>query len=169
MLVNTILSYKIDDPESSLKFSDRLAQENMWTKEYSKRVVEEYQKFMYLARTQGNVTPSIQVDEAWHLHMIYTRDYMEFCELLGGFIHHGPTRGSKAEDDRYWDQYIRTLILYYHTFGTHPPEDIWPPASERFKPDRRMRINLDTHWVIPVGDWRAIWQVIKREIFKLKN
>lgn len=155
------MSYEIDDPMSSFKFSDRLAQENMWTKEYSLRVMEEYKKFMYLAAKYGNVTPSIQVDECWHLHMIYTRDYAEMCKSLGGFIHHGPTRGGKQEDNKYMIQYAQTLQWYEDVFGYEVPLDIWPPVFNRFEPDKRVKIDLATHWVIPVGDWKALLRVFK--------
>jgi hypothetical protein len=166
MLIDRILSYEIDDPQSSFKFSDRLAQENMWTKEYSLRVIEEYKKFMYLAAKYGNVTPSIQVDECWHLHMIYTRDYwLQFCkEVIGVPIQHGPTRGGKQEDDKYMMQYAQTLQWYEDEFGEEVPLDIWPPVFNRFEPDRRVKIDLATHWVIPVGDWKALLRVFKNHI-----
>lgn len=161
-MIDRIMSYEIDDPQSSFKFSDRLAQENMWTKEYSLRVMEEYKKFMYLAAAYGDVTPSIAVDECWHLHMIYTRDYwLYFCkDIIGVPIQHGPTRGGKSEGDKYMVQYAMTLMYYEKHFG-EVPDDIWPPVFNRFEPDKRVKIDLGTHWVIPVGDWKALLRVFK--------
>ncbi len=165
MLLERIMNYQIDDPESSFKFSDRLAQENMWSPCYAKRVIEEYKKFMYLAVTYGNMTPSVDVDEAWHLHMIYTRDYwLRFCkEVLGAPIQHGPTRGGKEEDEKYMIQYAQTLMYYEKIFG-EVPIDIWPPVFNRFEPDRRVRVSLDKHWVIPVGDFRAFFKVMGKTV-----
>ena len=66
-----------------LTFARRLARENRWTIEFAKRVVEEYKRFVYLACvSRVPVTPSEDVDQAWHLHLAYTRNYwQELCDL----------------------------------------------------------------------------------------
>ena len=58
--------FDLDNPESKLRFSDRLARENGWTEAYTLRVLEEYKRFIYLCRVAGHpVTPSDEVDQAW--------------------------------------------------------------------------------------------------------
>jgi hypothetical protein len=157
-----ILDYQIDDPDASFKFSDRLAQENLWSLDYAKKVIEEYKKFMYLGANYGKVTPSLDVDECWHLHMIYTEDYwINFCKnTIGMAFQHGPTKGGWIEDVRFREQYDKTLGYYRMAFG-EPPADIWPPAEERFKPVQRVRVDLSKHWVIPVGDFKAVFKALK--------
>ncbi|MGF2075510.1 glycine-rich domain-containing protein, partial [Enterococcus casseliflavus] len=89
----------------------RLARENGWKLEFTRRVVAEYKRFIFLAIVAGHaVTPSQQVDQAWHLHLLYTRSYWDdFCgQVLGLRIHHGPTQGGSAEQAKYRDWYDRT-------------------------------------------------------------
>ena len=134
-LWQAIAAHRIGPDDASLSFEQRLARENGWSADYAGRVVLEYKKFCYLACTAGHqVTPSDQVDQAWHLHLTYTRDYWErFCpQVLHRPLHHGPTAGGPAEKARYFQQYAQTLAAYEQTFGALPPEDIWSPASERF-------------------------------------
>ena len=163
-LKDEIMAFQFDDPDSSFKFSDRLAQENMWSKDYALRVIEEYRKFLFLGRIFGTVTPSIAVDEAWHLHMIYTKSYwQDLCrDIFDLEFHHGPTKGGKEEDSKYWSQYNRTLFLYRRYFKEDPPEDIWPPAWLRFRPDHRVRVDLDKHCVIPVGSFVGLLWAFKQ-------
>ncbi|NCX98787.1 MAG: hypothetical protein EBX35_09485, partial [Planctomycetia bacterium] len=81
-----ICDHRFDDPAARLTFTGRLARENGWTIGYAVRVVDEYRRFVLLAMTAGHpVTPSEDVDQAWHLHLAYTRDYWEiFCrDVLG--------------------------------------------------------------------------------------
>jgi hypothetical protein len=121
-------------PDASLGFVQRLARENGWTEAYAARVLLEYKRFVYLAATlQHPVTPSDQVDQAWHLHLTYTRDYWEvFCpQVLGQPLHHDPTRGGGAERTKFFDWYERTLAAYREVFG-NPPQDIWPGPERRF-------------------------------------
>jgi hypothetical protein len=147
-----ITSHRLDDPNARLTFTARLARENGWTIGYSLRVVHEYRRFVFLAMTAGHaVTPSEEVDQVWHLHLVYTRDYWgTFCEqVLREPLHHGPTLGGKREAGRFDTQYRRTLEAYETAFGGPPPGDIWPPPERRFGEDLAWRrINIARHWVI---------------------
>lgn len=71
-----IVAHRFDDPAARLTFTARLARENGWTIGRAGRVVDEYRRFVLLALTAGHaVTPSEDVDQAWHLHLAFTRDY----------------------------------------------------------------------------------------------
>ena len=148
-----ILTFEIDEGVPELSFRDRLARENGWTKGYAGRVIDEYLRFVCLAMVSGHVvTPSDQVDQAWHLHLTYTRSYWDrLCgDVLKRPLHHGPTRSGSAESIKYHDLYERTLASYEKIFGDAPPADIWPPANIRFGIDlSHVRLNTRRHWVIP--------------------
>ncbi len=151
-LWNRIKQFSLDDPEASFSFTHRLARDNHWSLAYADRVVTEYKKFMFLAVCCKHVvTPSDQVDQAWHLHMIYTRSYWdEFCGLvLKQPIHHGPTKGGKSETDKFVDLYELTKQSYRQKFGEAPAEDIWPSSQERFdKEDIKKWISRKDYWII---------------------
>jgi uncharacterized protein (TIGR04222 family) len=133
-------------------FLRRLARENRWTENYARRVVDEYKRFMFLAVAAGHpVTPSEDVDEAWHLHLIYTRSYWdEFCgQVLTKAIHHDPTKGGPSELRKHREQYERTLASYREWFGMLPPVDIWPTGGERFSAASPVRVNRERAWIVP--------------------
>lgn len=154
-LWDKIQKFEIDLPESKFKFSDRLSKENDWTKEYTLRVVEEYKKFMFLAVVAGHpVTPSEEIDQAWHLHLLYTQSYWkEFREILGIDINHGPTKGSKEEGDKFIDWYEKTKESYRQLFSKEPPLDVWPRSYYRFYPRNFKRIDVDEYYMIPKDLW----------------
>lgn len=136
------LSHYIVGPEdAALPFIVRLARENGWRPAHAERVFEEYRRFCFLAVTCGHgVTPSDAVDQAWHLHLTYTRDYWQrFCpEVLGRPLHHGPTAGGMDEQHRFFHQYAETLRSYERVFGP-PPADLWPAAGRRLTEDHKAR------------------------------
>jgi hypothetical protein len=40
---------------------------------------------------------SLRVDEAWHLFILFTRQYADFCErFFGGYVHHSPGNAPEA-------------------------------------------------------------------------
>lgn len=150
-LLARLEAFSIDPTDVALPFTRRLAQENAWSRAFAERVVAEYRRFVWLAMRAGHsVTPSLAVDEAWHLHLCYTRSYWnDLCaNVLGRPLHHGPTQGGAAEDDRYWQQYEATLASYRRHFGEEPPADIWPPPEERFARTRVAKVDRRTHWVV---------------------
>jgi hypothetical protein len=120
---------EIDPPDATTRFHHRLKQYNRWTDEFAGRVTKEYRRFLYLAaRARHPVTPSDTVDQAWHLHLIYTRHYWEeLCgKILGLQLHHEPSAGGAVESSKFGRQYEQTLESYKATFGETPPADIWP-------------------------------------------
>lgn len=148
---NTIQDFELDDDEAVLMFSDRLAKENGWSKLFAIRAIEEYKKFMFLiCISHQPLTPSEEVDQVWHLHLLYTRSYWkEFCaEVLKREVHHGPTRGGPEESDKFHDWYTQTLLLYKQKFKHDPPPDLWPPSRLRFRYSNFRRIDLRQYWII---------------------
>lgn len=145
-------NFSLDNPEASFSFTDRLARENGWSIEFSKRVVDEYKKFIYMSVVSGkSLTPSDEVDQAWHLHLVYSYSYwVEMCEnTLGGFrLHHGPTKGGIVEKKRYDDQYSKTLEFYRNEFGYDAPRDIWPSHEIRFGKVNFRRVSMHDNYVL---------------------
>lgn len=140
----------MDEPGSSLPFTSRLAREQGWTHAFAANVVREYKRFLYLAMIAGHpVSPSDEVDQAWHLHLIYTKSYwLSLCrEVLGRELHHEPTIGGVRESAKFADWYKKTLESYLSVFGESPPPEIWPDPALRFTK------TTDGQWVDPAKFW----------------
>jgi hypothetical protein len=154
--------FQLDDPQASLPFSLRLARENGWSRHYATRVIAEYKKFCYLAlESSGDVTPSDAVDQAWHLHLVYTRSYWDdFCRnILRQELHHNPTRGGREQGDKYRGDYAGTLERYQQIFGIRPPEDIWPSVAERFaNAGAFRRVDTSLSWILPKPSLRHLFR-----------
>ena len=140
------------DGDAAFPFTRRLTRDNAWSPQFAMRVAEEYKKFLFLAVESGHpVTPSDEVDQAWHLHLCYTRSYWdELCaQVLERPLHHGPTRGGAQESAKFNDWYARTLDSYREHFDCEPPSDIWPAAEVRFaQPGQWRRVSTQSHWVL---------------------
>ena len=152
-LWSRLQNFALDDPHSRLPFSLRLARENGWSRHFAGRVIGEYKKFCYLAMTAGSpVSPSDSVDQAWHLHLIYTRSYWDdFCSrVLRRPFHHNPSKGGPEERDKFRGLYAETLDIYRRVFGLSPPGDIWPSAEARYAQSHAYcRIDMASSWVLP--------------------
>jgi hypothetical protein len=150
-LWRSIHNFELDDEDSVLSFSRRLGRENGWTIEFSLRAIEEYKRFMFLIAIANHpLTPSDEVDQVWHLHLIYTQSYWKgFCSMiLNKEIHHGPTKGGEAEGNKFNDWYSKTLEFYQTKFGHEPPSDIWPSPAHRFRRADFKRIDTRANWII---------------------
>jgi hypothetical protein len=128
-----------------LSFIHRLARDHDWSISFAQGAVLEYGRFCFLAAsTSDPVTPSEEVDEVWHLHLTYSRDYWTvWCpDVLRTDLHHDPTKGGVAEQSRFQAQYARTLATYEVFFGPPPPL-FWPATHRRFGARPRFR-TVDT-------------------------
>jgi hypothetical protein len=147
-----IKAFQIGQSDASLTFAQRLAREHAWTAAYAERVISEYKRFVFLAAvSRQELTPSDQVDQAWHLHLGYTKSYWRaLCqETLKLELHHNPTLGGEAEQQRFKKQYADTLRFYEAVFNQPPPYDIWPCVEKRFESvDGFIRINRHQSWII---------------------
>src|SRR5215475_11885432 len=109
------------EPDTTLNFTRRLARDHGWSLEEARAAVDAYRRFCFLAVvSQTPVTPSEAVDEVWHQHLVYSRDYWTiWCgERLQAELHHDPTPGGAEAQMTYRRQYAETLALYERFFGT---------------------------------------------------
>ena len=154
-----ISNFLLDDPGSAFSFSTRLASENGWSYIYAQRVIGEYKRFVFLAMVAEHpVTPSIDVDEVWHLHLCYTKSYWDdFCgEVLKRPLHHNPTKGGAEEQSKFHDQYNKTLESYERFFAKKPSQDIWPPTEKRFaKTSLSKQVNPTLETTNELDKWLA--------------
>ena len=152
-LYKNLQKFSLDQPNAQFPFSKRLARDNRWSLDYAQRVVVEYKRFAFLAVMASHpVTPSDQVDQVWHLHLSYTRNYWEmFCpSILKMSLHHGPTQGGNAERQKFDQWYNKTLSSYEQFFEERPPSDIWPDSKVRFGTDLHfVKVNTRQTWLIP--------------------
>ena len=133
-----------------LGFIKRLARDKSWTLPFAQAAVREYRRFCFLAITSPNpVTPSEEIDEVWHMHLTYSRDYWNvWCrDVLQVPLHHDPTRGSLADQGMFRAQYAATLALYETYFG--PPDALfWRATHERFRGTPRCRTIDVERWLL---------------------
>ena len=147
-----INTFQLDEADVKFPFSQRLARDNDWDHEFALKVILEYKKFIYLCCISDKaVTPSDAVDQAWHLHLTYTKSYWNsLCrDTLEREIHHNPTKGGSSEKTKFSGNYDRTFELYTTEFGHKPPNEIWWNKKKRFKEVDFRRINMSQNWVVP--------------------
>ena len=156
-LYQRICDYELDDSSHEFGFLAHLMGANGWSRSFALRAIEEYRKFVFLALVADHpVTPSDQVDQVWHLHLLCSDAYWnDFCpRVLGRPLHHHPAKGGQAERDRFHEQYRATIRSYRQHFG-EPPADLWPPVDVRFGRDLQMQRGPIRRMFRPWRGWRS--------------
>lgn len=142
---------RIGSAGAACGFAARLARENGWSAAYAGEVAREYRRFLYIAaRTDKPVTPSDEVDQAWHLHLLNSRHYWDILcgRILQRPFHHDPAGGGAVEALRHRRQYQDTLAHYRKLFGEDPPPTIWPASVDAFAL-RPIRVDSARYWLVP--------------------
>jgi uncharacterized protein (TIGR04222 family) len=128
-----LASWASDDARLQRRLRRQLRERTGWSAAEADAAILEYLRFCAIAAERGGrVTPSPAIDEVWHLHLTYTRDYwLDFCpHRLGFALHHQPAFGDAGEAQRLRDDYAETLHAYAGRFGM-PPTRWWPPRWQR--------------------------------------
>jgi len=128
-------NFQVRDKDDDYSFIERVSVENNWSFDYASSVYQEYLKFIYLhCISSVPVTPSDEIDQVWHLHLVYTHSYwQDLCKnILGTDIHHMPTRGGENENTKFLQLYKSTMQRYKEEFGNAPPDNVWPDPEKRF-------------------------------------
>lgn len=89
-------------------------------------VEREYKRFIALCATGRINTMSRELDDFWHCHVLFSKNYTQMCHWLGvPYIHHNPC---ETEEDRLnlADGYKETLEFYKQQFGLFPDAILWP-------------------------------------------
>lgn len=153
------------EPDQALNFTRRLARDKSWTMAFARGAVGEYRRFCLLTMSgSGVMTPSEEVDEVWHQHLTYSRDYWDvWCgAVLRSRLHHDPTEGGPEQDRYFRTRYPATLAAYERFFGP-PPEQFWPATHVRFGARPRFRTVDAARW-LAMPRPAAIWQKIRGRI-----
>ena len=96
--------------------SRRLSRKLGWDQERCDKAIIDYRAFLYAAATfEGAVTPTPDIDEVWHAHILHTKAYAEACfAVFGGYLHHQPF----GEDERAdVDEQNRLRAFFEAEFG----------------------------------------------------
>lgn len=163
-LYQAVQSFEVTSADVDLSFTERLAADNAWPLAYAQGVVEEYRRFLYLlALGEHPVCPSDAVDQAWHLHLLYTRSYwQELCgKVLGKNLYHDPTQGGVMERDKFKQWYTQTLATYQREFGVPAPSLIWPDPEQRFAPEGlHQRLRLHDYKILTLKDYKTYKSIV---------
>jgi len=99
----------------------RLIDRQKWSMEVSKEAVRRYKNFLMLLLKYPDqiLAPAPDIDEAWHNHILFTRQYFCDCQkIFGDYLHHSPSRGLGAEEKYAMEEaQLRTSNLYIQEFN----------------------------------------------------
>jgi hypothetical protein len=98
--------------------------EQLWDEARVARALQEYKQFLALMYwyPKAALTPSEDIDDVWHTHVLNTARYQADCEMIFGcFQHHSPTSGTSEEvQDQHLTDRDETLQLFEEAFGEVP-------------------------------------------------
>lgn len=79
----------------------RLAKEEKLSPEEAESLFKDTLLFLWLgSQVKGSLAPTPRIDLGWHVFLLFTQDYREFCqEYFGRFVDHHPRRLTDKPDN----------------------------------------------------------------------
>lgn len=70
---------------------EKFCQDHGYSESDALSLFEDVKKFLLLGSlVDASPAPSYPIDQMWHAFILFTKDYAEFGEKVGGFVHHRP-------------------------------------------------------------------------------
>lgn len=115
-------------------FAGKLAKRYSWSKGFSRQIIEEYRRFVYLSQiSTEKLRPSKTIDQVWLFHMKDVENYSKLLGVTGlenEFAHVPAITDVASTQSR--EQYRNTKILYQTEFGERAKKRFWPrPGSKK--------------------------------------
>lgn len=105
---------------------NRLVAIEGWSKPNAIAAVKQYRNYLFLRKKYPgvNLPPSKDMDEAWHAHILHTRDYRAFCKQAFSdhddfYLDHDPHLANEGSMERLAQLFEQTQKLYYQEFGEY--------------------------------------------------
>ncbi|MDX1900437.1 MAG: hypothetical protein SFW66_00360 [Gammaproteobacteria bacterium] len=90
-----------------------------WEMQDALRCLTLYKNFLLLQKKHlpETLVPTREIDEFWHNHILYTKNYFQDClNIFGHYLHHEPV--SPDEDSQQLvSDYLKTKQFYLDEFG----------------------------------------------------
>jgi len=113
----------------SIDFSmviDKIVKTKHWKKSDVLKICALYRNFLFLKKKydqqEEKLSPSLEIDEFWHNHVLDTKKYMHDCDqIFGRYLHHYPYLGmdgksTEADAARFFE---KTQELHHKEFGEY--------------------------------------------------
>lgn len=98
----------------------KLIDTQKWSLETAKEAIRRYKNFLILLLKYPDqiLAPTPDIDEVWHTHILFTREYFRDCQkIFGDYLHHAPSRNSGPEEQYAMEEaQLRTSNLYIQEF-----------------------------------------------------
>lgn len=109
-----------------------MVQKGIYSKDEIDEMEIEYKRYIGLVIAHGRIPMPPKLDEFWHNHVLFTKDYAAMCEaVVGHFIHHDPSILDEISNP-YWkegghraDIAKNLMSLYFAEFGEKANHRIW--------------------------------------------
>lgn len=108
----------------------RIARDQQVGTEYAERVMTQTLAFLQACALNPNagLSPSRAVDAGWHVFVLHTREYAEFCERVAGrFIHHTPTADGAVDA---LAQDVAATLVTMRAAGLPVDSELWVSSAE---------------------------------------
>jgi hypothetical protein len=89
-----------------------------WTPTDAAYCCQLYKNFLLLIKKHlpTLLVPTREIDEFWHNHILYTRNYLKDCKhIFGHYLHHEPASPDE-EPEKLIEGFLRTKQLYLEEF-----------------------------------------------------
>lgn len=91
---------------------------------YNPKLETDYKRFIFLKTVTNDIdgtfiSPTVEIDDVWHQHLLYNKDYYDMCIKINFIVFHYPQRSEDSTEVK--DKRIDTFKQKYFDFFQNIP------------------------------------------------
>lgn len=103
---------------------NKLYTHNLPFKINNSKLENDYKRFIFLKMVTQDldgkiISPTVEIDEVWHRHLLYNKDYLDMCLKINFIVFHYPERSDDSSEIK--NKRILTFKQKYHEYFQNIP------------------------------------------------
>lgn len=114
-----------------MDIEEKIAKDNNWSIELTKKIIYEYERFLFLKSTNPDLLPSDKIEKIWKFHVLMTENYYNYCnQKFNKIIHMDWNNMHSIGNYEKLELILKTIKIYKNTFGNIVYPEVWVSQYE---------------------------------------
>ena len=115
-----------------------------WSSQFALEGIQECQNFLLVKGRVNDwdgalLSPSFMIDQVWHVWILHTKLYMEYCETQFGRMMHHDAANAYGSTNAKAERYAETRRQFAIVFHGEPSGPFWPETYDQEVPEEETR------------------------------
>lgn len=114
-----------------MNLEEKISKDNNWALELTRKIIYEYERFLFLKSTNFDLIPSDKIEKIWKFHVLMSENYYNYCnQKFNKIIHMDVNLLNSSMSYEKLELILKTIRIYKNVFGNIIYPEVWDIKCE---------------------------------------